>query len=101
MYLVVRQAEFFNPNISRNYYEKIFTSYLPPLSKAIELNMIKPLKPENLAIGFMGIGHFMGEDLVVYNKTSAEQIKDYLSLLGKYLLKGIGSERARTSNSEK
>jgi len=101
MYLVVRQAEFFNPNISRNYYEKIFTSYLPPLSRAIELNMIKPLKPENLAIGFMGIGHFMGEDLVVYNKTSAEQIKDYLSLLGKYFLKGIGSERTRTSNSEK
>jgi len=101
MYLVVRQAEFFNSNISRKYYEKIFTSYLPPLNKAIELNMIRPFKAENLAIALMGIGHFMGEDLVVYSKTSPDKIKDYLSLLCEYLLKGMKSKEEKASNSKK
>ncbi|MCS7175580.1 TetR/AcrR family transcriptional regulator [Pseudothermotoga sp.] len=94
MYLIVRQAEFFNPDISRAYYEKIFNSYLPPLTKAIEAGMFKPFKPENLAIALMGIGHFMGEDLVVYSKTSADEINDYLSLLSEYLFKGVLSRTA-------
>lgn len=99
MYSVVRQAEFFNSSISRMYYEKIFNSYLSPLNKAIEQNMIRPLRATNLAVALMGIGHFMGEDLVVYSKTSPSQINDYLFLLARYLFKGLGSERARTSNS--
>lgn len=100
MYLIVRQAEFFNPNISRSYYEKIFNSYLPPLSRAIELNMIKPFKPQNLAIALMGIGHFMGEDLVVYNKVSVEKIREYLSLLANHILKGVEFRQTRVSKSE-
>lgn len=100
MYLVVRQAEFFNPEISRRYYDKIFNSYIPPLERAISEGVFRPFKPENLAIALMGVGHFMGEDLVVYSKVDEEGINDHLSSLARYLLKGISHRVETPSNKE-
>lgn len=89
MYLIVRQAEFFNPVISRNYYEKIFNSYLPPLQKAMEDGQFKKFSPDNLALALMGIGHFMGEDLVVQKYGNIQRVNNYLSNLSRLIFKGI------------
>lgn len=96
MYLIVRQAEFFNPAISRNYYEKILSSYLPPLEKAMKEGQFKEFSPNNLALALMGIGHFMGEDLVVQKHGSAQRINDYLSKLANLILKGIPSMQSNS-----
>ncbi|MDI3495180.1 MAG: hypothetical protein PWQ72_1307 [Pseudothermotoga sp.] len=89
MYLIVRQAEFFNPSISRNYYEKIFNSYLSPLSEAIQSGQLKNYSPNNLALFLMGIGHFMGEDLVVQKHGNIQETTVYLQKLAPLLFKGI------------
>ncbi|WP_041082454.1 TetR/AcrR family transcriptional regulator [Thermotoga profunda] len=89
MYLIVRQAEFFNPDISRIYYEKIFNSYLPPLKKAMKDGQFNAFSPENLALALMGIGHFMGEDLVVQKYGNIQNVNNYLSHLSLLIFKGI------------
>lgn len=89
MYLIVRQSEFFNPVISKNYYEKILNSYLPPLQKAMSDGQFKRFSPDNLALALMGIGHFMGEDLVVQKYGNMQSINGYLSYLSCLIFKGI------------
>ncbi|MFN4189751.1 MAG: TetR/AcrR family transcriptional regulator [Pseudothermotoga sp.] len=91
MYLIVRQAEFFNPVISRNYYEKIFNSYLPPLEKAMKDGQFKNFSPDNLALALMGIGHFMGEDLVVQKYGNIQRVNSYLSNLSRLIFKGASA----------
>ncbi|MFN3284486.1 MAG: TetR/AcrR family transcriptional regulator, partial [Pseudothermotoga sp.] len=91
MYLIVRQAEFFNPVISRNYYEKIFNSYLPPLEKAMKDGQFKNFSPANLALALMGIGHFMGEDLVVQKYGNIQRVNSYLSNLSRLIFKGASA----------
>ncbi|MEJ5230366.1 MAG: TetR/AcrR family transcriptional regulator [Pseudothermotoga sp.] len=98
MYLIVRQAEFFNPEISRNYYEKILTSYLPPLHKAMADGQFRNFTPQNVALALMGIGHFMGEDLVVQKYGNMQSLNDYLSLLSTLIFKGTS---ALLTNSDK
>ncbi len=104
MYLIVRQAEFFNPAISRSYYQKIFSSYLPPLQKAMKDGQFKDFSPDNLALALMGIGHFMGEDLVVQKYGNTQRVNDYLSRLSDFIFKGISillSSSDCTRNPEK
>lgn len=88
MYLIVRQAEFFNPAISKNYYEKILGSYLPPLEKAMREGQFRKFVPENIALALMGIGHFMGEDLVVQKYGNMHRLNDYLAFLSTLIFKG-------------
>ncbi|AEH51316.1 TetR/AcrR family transcriptional regulator [Pseudothermotoga thermarum] len=101
MYLIVRQAEFFNPEISRNYYRKIFESYLPPLEKAISAGQFRKISPQTLALIFMGIGHFMGEDLVVKNYASNVDVKEHLLRLSLYIYKGLAVKEKETSSLKK
>ncbi len=101
MYLIVRQAEFFNPEISMNYYMKILQSYIPPLEKAISNGQLRNFTPQNLALILMGIGHFMGEDLVVQHRVKDHEIVTYLERLASYLYKGLNSkEREKLSLNE-
>jgi AcrR family transcriptional regulator len=89
MYRIVREAEFVVPDVGVWYYRKLHDSYLEPLKQAISKNQIVDLNPDDLAVFLMGIGHFMGEDLIVLKKYPEDKFKDSLSKLSKYLFSGI------------
>ncbi|MCD6450647.1 MAG: TetR/AcrR family transcriptional regulator [Thermotogaceae bacterium] len=86
IYRIVREAEFILPEIAMNYYHKLHESYLPPLNASMETGQIIKYPVEDLAVFLMGIGHFMGEDLLFYTKT--DEIKA-LKRLSKFIYKGI------------
>ncbi len=100
MYIIVRQAEFFNPEISRAYYDKILESYIPPLQKAILNGQLRKLTPQTLALILMGIGHFMGEDLVVKTRVNEVKVKDYLQRLADYVYTGLTVKKTQNTSSK-
>ncbi|MDN5337899.1 MAG: hypothetical protein PWQ20_969 [Thermotogaceae bacterium] len=89
MYRIVREAEFVVPDVGIWYYKKLHDSYLEPLKQAISKKQIVNLNPDDLAVFLMGIGHFMGEDLIVLKKHPEDKFKDSLSKLSRYLFHGI------------
>jgi len=89
MYKIVREAEFVIPETGLWYYEKIHQSYLKPLKESMDKGQLRPIEPENLAVFLMGIGHFMGMELIVFEKHSEEDFKKFLMELSPTLYKGI------------
>ena len=89
MYHIVRETEFFYPTISQDYYQRILDSYLKPLREAISSNMFRPFNVEHLALFLMGIGHFMGEDMVLRRKFTHDDFAICLKYLSKLLYKGV------------
>ncbi len=90
VYRIVREAEFVLPDAALSYYKKIYESYVPPLQKAIEKEQINPFDPSYLAVFLMGIGHFMGEDLLLVEKRKKRDFSKPLKGLAGYLFKGLG-----------
>ena len=89
MYVVVREAEFFVPDIAHYYYERIKKSYLKPIESAIENEQFRKFIPENLAIFLMGIGHYMGMDLLILGDASETDFIRKLIKLSRLLYKGV------------
>jgi len=89
MYKIVREAEFVIPETGLWYYEKIHQSYLKPLKESMDKGQLRPIEPENLAVFLMGIGHFMGMELIVFEKHSEEDFKKFLMELSPTLYEGI------------
>lgn len=89
MYKIVREAEFVVPETGLWYYERIHQSYLKPLRESINKGQIRSFEPENLAVFLMGVGHFMGMELIVFEKHSEEDFKRFLMELSPILYKGI------------
>jgi len=86
IYRIVREAEFILPEIAIDYYKRIHESYLPPLKSSIKNGQILEYPVEDLAVFLMGIGHFMGEDLLFHTK--ADERKS-LKKISKFIYKGI------------
>jgi len=89
MYAVVREAEFFAPETANYYYERIKLSYLPPIKKAIEKGEFRKFSPEYLAIFLMGIGHYMGMDLLILGQAKETDFIRKLIKLSRLLYKGV------------
>ena len=89
MYSVVREAEFFVPEVARYYYERIRRSYLKPIKRAIERNQFNEFTPENLSIFLMGIGHYMGMDLLILGEAKETDFIRKLIKLSRLLYKGV------------
>ena len=88
VYRIVREAEFVFPESATDYYRRIHDSYLPPLKKAMEENQFLEYDPSSLALFLMGIGHFMGEDLLLVNRR--RDFRKALEKLSVFLFKGLG-----------
>ncbi len=88
VYRIVREAEFVLPESATDYYRRIHDSYLPPLKKAMEENQFLEYDPSSLALFLMGIGHFMGEDLLLVNRR--RDFRKALEKLSVFLFKGLG-----------
>lgn len=89
MYAVVREAEFFVPEVARYYYDRIKKSYLKPIKAAMEGGQFRHFTPEHLAIFLMGIGHYMGMDLLILNQVDEKDFIIKLLKLSRLLYRGV------------
>ncbi len=88
VYRIVRDAEFIIPEHASLYYKRLHQSYISPLKKALEKGEIREYDPSSLAIFLMGIGHFMGEDLLLVKRS--KDFKSPLRKLSDLLFHGLG-----------
>lgn len=90
LYNIVRESEFVQPETGRFYYERLLTSYISALEEARLKDEIKPIDSRDLGVFLMGIGHFMGLDLLFKLKKDYEKWNDYLLELASLMMKGYG-----------
>ena len=67
LYRVVRQAEFVDPDLFREYYRVFADGYCAALSAAMDRGEIARMDSEVLAYCLMGIGDFVGMRWVIWN----------------------------------
>jgi AcrR family transcriptional regulator len=70
LYRVVRQAEFVDQDLFREYYALFADGYRTALEAAMERGEIARMDPDVLAYCLMGIGDFVGMRWVVWNSDS-------------------------------
>ncbi|MBU4350338.1 TetR/AcrR family transcriptional regulator [bacterium] len=89
MYAVVRDAEFFANDVAMEYYEKIKQSYIKPIKQAQTKGEFRVYDPEILALSLMGIGHYMGMDMLILGKKPDIDFVRNLIKLSRILYKGV------------
>lgn len=67
LYRIVRQAEFVDLDLFRDYYRQFAAGYTTGLQVAMESGQIATLDPEVLAYCLMGVGDFVGMRWVVWH----------------------------------
>ncbi|HDP79089.1 MAG TPA: TetR/AcrR family transcriptional regulator [Mesotoga infera] len=90
LYNIVRESEFVQPETGRFYYERLLTSYINALEEARLMDEIKPIDSRDLGVFLMGIGHFMGLDLLFGKENDYEKWNEYLVELASLMAKGYG-----------
>lgn len=89
MYSIVRETEFIDPQTANFYYSSISKSYIRPLEKAFENKEYRKLIPEPLSYALMGIGHLMGQFLLVQNDAEMSDCVKYIREISKLLMHGL------------
>jgi len=89
MYRIVRESEFIDKSIALGYYEKIKNSYITPLKEAMNKKEILDYNAEELAVFLMGLGHFLGKELLMKDKVNEADIIRFLMKFSRYLKGGL------------
>ncbi|MEZ4451564.1 MAG: TetR/AcrR family transcriptional regulator [Nannocystaceae bacterium] len=66
LYRIVRQAEFVDPELYREYYRRLAESYTAGLTQAMDEGKLRRLDPEIIAYALMGIFDFLGMRWVIW-----------------------------------
>jgi len=89
LYNIVRESEFVLPETGRFYYEKLLTSYISALKESQDKGEIRNIDPRDLGVFLMGIGHFMGLDLLFVDNRPKDW-DGYLKEIAALMTKGYG-----------
>jgi len=89
MYAIVREAEFIDPQIARNYYKELQDSYHVVLQTAMDRGQIRPLTVPDLSLILMGIGHWMGHSLLILSNTTSEGLPAFVEKMAPLLFHGL------------
>jgi AcrR family transcriptional regulator len=83
LYRIIRQAEFVDEALHREYYRRLAQGYRDGLAKAMQRGEIRALDPEAVAYALMGIFDFMGMRWVLWEGRlpPAETIDDVCALI--------------------
>ncbi|MEX1363258.1 MAG: TetR/AcrR family transcriptional regulator [Nannocystaceae bacterium] len=83
LYRIVRQAEFVDEALYREYYRRLSSGYRAGLVASMEAGEIRRFDPDTLVYALMGILDFLGMRFVLWEGTvpSDEALEDMLSLV--------------------
>jgi AcrR family transcriptional regulator len=77
LYRIIRQAEFVDEALYRDYYSKLAEGYRQGLAKAMTRRQIRKLDPEAVAYALMGMFDFLGMRWVLWeNKLPPQRVLD-------------------------
>lgn len=101
LYRVVRQAEFVDADLFREYYQAFAEGYCIALTAAMGRDEIGRLDPEVLAYCLMGVGDFVGMRWVVWNTEGiSNDVFEAVMRFIQYGLAGVGGDRGVSTNPE-
>lgn len=89
MYGVVRESEFIDNKITLEYYDSLKKPYLKVLDHAKEKGQIRDYDSEILSMILMGIGHLMGQSLLILSDKSSDRFENYLKPLSNLMMYGV------------
>ncbi len=89
MYGVVRESEFVNNKITLEYYDSLKKPYIKVLNYAKEKEQIRDYDSETLSMILMGIGHLLGQSLLILSDKSSEKFERYLKALSELMMNGV------------
>ncbi len=89
MYGIVRESEFVDHSITSAYYGRLEEGYRKVLPLAMEHGQIRNMDPQLLAWCLMGLGHTMGESLLIFRDPDPSSFQRYLTALSHLLYNGI------------
>ena len=89
MYGVVRESEFVNNKITLEYYDSLKKPYIKVLNYAKEKEQIRDYDSETLSMILMGIGHLLGQSLLILSDKSSEKFERYLKALSALMMNGV------------
>jgi hypothetical protein len=89
MYGVVRESEFIDNKITLEYYDSLKKPYIKVLDHAKEKGQIRDYDSETLSMILMGIGHLLGQSLLILSDKSSEKFENYLKPLSHLMMNGV------------
>ncbi len=89
MYGVVREGEFIDTKITLDYYDSLKTPYVRALDKAKKDNQIQEYDSQTLSMILMGIGHLLGQSLLILPGKPVEDDKKFLEPLSTLIMNGF------------
>jgi len=105
MYGVVRESEFIDSKITLTYYESLKKPYINVLDLAKEKKQIRGYDSDILSMILMGIGHLLGQSLLILSDFSTshqglqdEDIDIYLRVLADLMMNGIAKRSNEKTN---
>jgi AcrR family transcriptional regulator len=98
LYRIIRQAEFVDEALYRDYYSKLAEGYRDGLARAMADGQIRSLDPEAVAFALMGIFDFLGMRWVLWEgKLPPQRVLDDVFAMVRDGL-GLQSRNARTGS---
>ncbi len=91
MYGIVRESEFVDHSITSAYYGRLEEGYRKVLPLARDREQIRMMDPQLLAWCLMGLGHTMGESLLIFRDPDPSSFQGYLRGLSHFLYHGIAN----------
>jgi AcrR family transcriptional regulator len=88
LYRIVQECQFVDPQIFREYYEKLAEGYAAALDAASRKGELAPGDAETRAWAMMGIGHFLGLKWCLWQKKQPPQ--DVLNEVMGFITHGMG-----------
>jgi len=89
MYGVVRESEFIDNKITLEYYDSLKKPYIKVLDEAKAKIQIRDYDSEILSMILMGIGHLMGQSLLILTTKPSEPFEIHLKPLANTMMHGI------------
>ncbi len=89
MYGVVRESEFIDSCVTLEYYNSLQEPYKHSLEKAMKKGQIRKTDSDVLTSILMGIGHLLGQSLLILEKTETGEFSHYLKPLSVRVLEGF------------
>lgn len=92
LYRIVQESQFVDPQVFREYYERLAEGYTQALEQASHAGELSPGNAEVRAWSMMGIGHFLGLRWCLWQKKQPPP--EVLEEVMKFVTRGMGPGKA-------
>jgi len=100
MYGVIRECEFIDRKITLDYYDSLKGPYMIALERAVKAGEVADYDVEILSEILMGIGHILGQSLLILPQGPVDDDKKYLEYLAYFMMLGFPGEKTKNRRAK-